>query len=105
MPKHKKLDISWVNPDQKGLNKKEKYLSGVRTVTETTETYKDVKQGPALIKALAEKYGQNPNAAVKRFKKSFIDAGVKVPDSWRNTGGVTTKSNTVDKVYRPIGKE
>jgi len=37
------------------------------------------------------------------FKKSFIDAGVPVPAAWRATGGVTTKSSTVNKTYRPMG--
>ncbi len=106
MSKHKEIDISWINPDEiKSAPNKLKYKRALQTIGETAETYKDVKEGPALIKALAKKYGQNPIADIKEWKKSFIEAGRKVPDSWRNTGGVTTKSNTVNKVYRPIGKE
>jgi hypothetical protein len=100
MAAKKRPDVSWVNPDAKGTNK-DKFNSAVQTITETTETRKDVGQGPSLIAAVGEKYKQNPTAAIARFKKAFIDAGVEVPSSWRNSGGVTTKSNTVNKVYRP----
>ena len=95
-------DVSWVNPDAKGTSK-EKFNNGVKTISETTETRKDVGQGPALIAALGAKYGQNPTAAIAKFKKSFIDAGVAVPNSWRASGGVTKKSDTVNKLYRPMG--
>jgi hypothetical protein len=95
-------DVSWVNPGATGTNKK-KFNDAVQTISETTETRKEVGQGPSLIAAVGAKYGQNPTAAIARFKKSFIDAGVAVPDSWRASGGVTTKSNTVNKLYRPMG--
>lgn len=102
MPTKKRPDVSWVNPDAKGGNKM-KFNDAVQTITETTETRKDIGQGPSLIAAVGAKYKQNPTAAIARFKKSFIDAGVPVPAAWRATGGVTTKSNTVDKTYRPMG--
>ena len=103
MAAKKRPDVSWVNPDATGGNKK-RFNDAVMTITETTETRKDVGQGPSLIAAVGAKYKQNPTAAIARFKKSFIDAGVSVPAAWRATGGVTTKSNTVNKTYRPMGK-
>ena len=93
-------DVSWVNPDASGTNKK-KFKEAVQTIKETTETRKDIGKGPSLIAAVGAKYKQNPTTAIKRFKQSFIDAGVDVPSSWRATGAVTTKSDTVDKLYRP----
>ena len=106
MPKNKEIDISWINPDEKkSLSNKFKYKSALETIGQDADTYEDVKEGPALIRALAKKYKQNPTVDIKKWKESFIEAGRKVPNSWRNTGGVTTKSNTVNKVYRPMGKE
>jgi hypothetical protein len=102
MPTKKRPDVSWLNPDAKGTNK-DKFIDAITTIRETTETRKDVGQGPSLIAAVGAKYKQNPTAAIAAFKKSMIDAGVAVPTSWRNTGGVTTKSKTVNKTYRPMG--
>jgi hypothetical protein len=100
-------DVSWINPDAgkygDKLTNRDMFLNAVQTIKETTESRKDVGQGTSLIAAVGAKYGQNPTAAIARFKKSFIDAGVAVPDSWRATGGVTPKSKTVNKLYRPMG--
>ena len=93
-------DVSWVNPDATGSNKK-KFKDAVQTISETSETRKDIGKGPSLIAAVGAKYKQNPTAAIARFKQSFIKAGVDVPSAWRATGGVTPKSNTVQKLYRP----
>lgn len=86
----KRPDVSWINPDARGTNK-ERFDSAVMTITETTETRKDVGQGPALIAAVGAKYKQNPTAAIAAFKKSFIAAGVPVPDSWLTPKPSTTK--------------
>jgi hypothetical protein len=93
-------DVSWINPDATGSNRK-KFKDAVQTIKETTETRKDIGKGPSLIAAVGAKYKQNPTAAIAKFKQSFIKSGVDVPTSWRATGAVTTKSNTVDKLYRP----
>ena len=81
-PVKKRPDVSWINPDAKGTNK-DKFNSAVQTIMETTETRKDVGQGPSLIAAVGAKYKQNPTTAIARFKKSFIDAGVSVPNAWK----------------------
>jgi hypothetical protein len=89
-PVKKRPDVSWINPDAKGTNK-DKFNSAVQTIMETTETRKDVGQGPSLIAAVGAKYKQNPTTAIARFKKSFIDAGVPVPDAWKTPKPSTTK--------------
>ena len=99
-------NIDWLTETvdaNKKLNNKDRYSRSLQNYSETSETFRDVARGPSIIAALGAKYGQNPTADIARFKKSFIDAGVRVPDSWRATGGVTTKSNTVNKLYRPMG--
>jgi hypothetical protein len=93
-------DVSWVNPGATGTSR-QKFLRAVQTISETTETRKDIGKGPSLIAAVGAKYKQNPTNAIAKFKQSFIDAGVDVPTAWRNTGGVTSTSKTVDKLYRP----
>jgi hypothetical protein len=87
----KRPDVSWINPDATGGNKK-RFNDAVMTIMETTETRKDVGQGPSLIAAVGAKYKQNPTAAIAKFKKSFIDAGVPVPDAWK-----TPKASTTNK--------
>jgi len=99
-------DISWLTGTvdaNKKLTNKDRYDNTVQNISETSETFRDVARGPSIIAALGARYGQNPTADIARFKKSFIDAGVRVPDSWRAAGGVTTKSKTVNKLYRPMG--
>ena len=86
----KRPDVSWINPDATGGNKK-RFNDAVMTIMETTETRKDVGQGPSLIAAVGAKYKQNPTAAIAKFKKSFIDAGVQVPDAWKTPKASTTK--------------
>ena len=86
----KRPDVSWINPDATGGNKK-RFNDAVQTITETTETRRDVGQGPSLIAAVGAKYKQNPTLAIARFKKSFIDAGVPVPDAWKTPKLSTTK--------------
>jgi hypothetical protein len=97
MASKKRPDVSWINPDAKGTNK-DMFLNAVKTITETTETQKDRSQGPSLIAAVGAKYKQNPTTAIAQFKKSMKENPIT-----RNTGGVTTKSSTVNKVYRPMG--
>jgi len=74
----KRPDVSWINPDVgkygAKLTNKEKFDRSVRTVAESTETRRDVGQGPSLIAALGAKYKQNPTAAIAAFNTSFIDA-------------------------------
>jgi sarcosine oxidase gamma subunit len=91
----KRPDVSWINPDAgkygDKLTNRDMFLRAVQTISETTESRRDVGQGPALIAAVGAKYKQNPTAAIAAFKKSFIAAGVPVPDSWLTPKPSTTK--------------
>ena len=91
----KRPDVSWINPDAgkygDKLTNRDMFLRAVQTITETTETRRDVGEGPSLIAAVGAKYKQNPTAAIAAFKKSFIAAGVPVPDSWKTPKPSTTK--------------
>ena len=101
MAAKKRPDVSWVNPGAKGTNK-EKFISAVQTISETSETKKDISSGPSLIAAVGAKYGQNPTAAIARFKKSFVENNpTNTPISWRASGGINNKQ--VSKVYRNMG--
>jgi len=100
MAAKKRPDVSFINPDATGSNK-EKYKSAVQTISETSETKKDISSGPSLIAAVGAKYKQNPTADIARFKKSFVDNNpTNTPISWRATGGNITKSKTVSKVNK-----
>ena len=100
MATKKRPDVSFINPNAKGSNK-EKYKSAVQTISETSETKKDISSGPSLIAAVGAKYKQNPTAAIARFKKSFVDNNpTNTPISWRATGGNIAKSKTVSKVNK-----
>ena len=100
MATKKRPDVSFINPGATGSNK-EKYKSAVQTISETSETKKDISSGPSLIAAVGAKYKQNPTAAIARFKKSFVDNNpTNTPISWRATGGNIAKSKTVSKVNK-----
>ena len=100
MATKKRPDVSFINPGATGTNK-EKYKSAVQTISETSETKKDISSGPSLIAAVGAKYNQNPTAAIARFKKSFVDNNpTNTPISWRATGGNIAKSKTVSKVNK-----
>jgi hypothetical protein len=100
MATKKRPDVSFINPGATGTNK-EKYKSAVQTISETSETKKDISSGPSLIAAVGAKYKQNPTAAIARFKKSFVDNNpTNTPISWRATGGNIAKSKTVSKVNK-----
>jgi len=100
MAAKKRPDVSFINPDATGSNK-EKYKSAVQTISETSETKKDISSGPSLIAAVGAKYKQNPTADIARFKKSFVDNNpTNTPISWRATGGNIAKSKTVSKVNK-----
>ena len=102
MAAKKRPDVSWVNPGAKGTNK-EKFISAVQTISETSETKEDIYRGPSLIAAVGAKYGQNPTAAIARFKKSFVDNNpTNTPVSWRASSGINNKE--VNKLYRPMGR-
>ena len=101
MENKKRPDVSWVNPGAKGSNK-EKYKSAVQTISETSETKKDISSGPSLIAAVGAKYKQNPTTDIARFKKSFVaNNPTNTPVSWRASTGINNKE--VNKLYRPMG--
>ena len=100
MATKKRPDVSFINPGTKGSNK-EKYKSAVQTISETSETKKDISSGPSLIAAVGAKYKQNPTTDIARFKKSFVDNNpTNTPISWRAMGGNIAKSKTVGKDYK-----
>ena len=100
MAAKKRPDVSFINPDATGSNK-EKYKSAVQTISETSETKKDISSGPSLIAAVGAKYKQNPTADIARFKKSFVNNNpTNTPISWRATGGNIAKSKTVSTVNK-----
>ena len=100
MATKKRPDVSFINPGATGTNK-EKYKSAVQTISETSETKKDISSGPSLIAAVGAKYKQNPTTDIARFKKSFVNNNpTNTPISWRATGGNIAKSKTVSKVNK-----